>query len=75
MIEPTRLRCAVLAALEEPAKFKDAFVPVYDQVTTPADIIETFTVRTGVKARQVCLQPTVLAAESQRVVGNRSAVC
>ena len=60
----TRVRRAVLAALEEPEKLKNAFVPVYDQVAAPGDLIETFTERTGVKARRVpvkeeCLPPEV----------------
>jgi len=73
MTEPTRARCAVLAALEEPAKFKNAFIPVYDQVTTPADIVETFTRRTGVKARRVCLREILPVVSKCSTVGVQSA--
>ena len=47
------LHRAVLAALAQPGSFKNVFIPVYDQVATPTDLIKTFEKRTGVKARRV----------------------
>ena len=35
-------------------EFKDAFIPVYDQMATPAELLDTFVERTGVKARCAC---------------------
>ena len=48
------LLMTVMAALERPGEFKDAFIPVYDQTATPAELIAIFAKRNGVNARHAC---------------------
>ena len=54
----------MLAALAEPEKFKNVFVPVYDQLATPGDLVKTFAERTGVRARRAPALEVEHAAEA-----------
>ena len=43
--------CAVAAAFTEPEKYRGTVIPVYDEVLTPKQMVDTFTQVTGIKAR------------------------
>jgi len=49
--DPRRARLVVIALFREPERFRGQFVPVYDELLTPDEVIETFSRVTGIKAR------------------------
>ena len=43
--------CAATAVFLDPATYKNAFIPVYDEIMTPEQMAGRFTEATGIKAR------------------------